>query len=108
MEFTSKVGNEAEPMILALTSDGGLLDFADLSDVVLRVRLKNEPSGTVTEYAVAEYTDDPENFNAEVTHNGWQGLSPGKYIAHVRATVNGETVFFPPDEFISIHLLRGL
>lgn len=108
--WTSKVGATAKPLLLSLTNNGVLMDFADITNPVFRMRLRSSETGWV-EFEVTAYDDTenvPARYNAQVVFGDWSEVTEGVYIGEVDATINGDDVSFPDDGYITLKFLGGV
>lgn len=96
--WTSRIGDTAKTLLLALAQDDVLLDFADFESVELRMRLRSDPAADIFVFPVTAYAGGNPDYNAEVVFE-FDTLVAGLYSAEVVATLTGGTVVtFPDDE----------
>lgn len=99
--WTSKIGNEAEHLRLALANDSALVTFGDLAGPdgtgapQFRCRLRNAENSTAHSFDVIAYADPDEVFNAEVVFTFDSLTEPGIYVCEIDATIDGVPVSFP-------------
>jgi hypothetical protein len=105
--WISKIGATGKPLVLGLTNAGTLVNFADLTAPVLRMRSKTYlDAGVALEFPVTIYSDsnEPAQYNAQVVFD-FTNIVPGDYVADVLTMIAGVAVKFPDDTWIHIRFL---
>ena len=109
--WITKQGATGRPLLLGLMVADALIDFADLTTPVLRIRRKTSALAAALEFVVTSYTDTfntPALYNAQVVFTDWSDLTQGEYIADVVADYEGELTMWPDDSYIGIRILQGV
>lgn len=116
IEWTSKIGNEAKPFRVGLTSGGALVTFASLTGPggtgAPQLRLRYRNTGDVLSFDLAAYADPetPAQFNAQrfFTADDFTAIAAvgtGIWIAEVDAELAGLDITFPDDRHPLIRFL---
>lgn len=114
MPWTTKIGNSAKTLVLALANDGVLVSFGSLSGPggvgAPQLRIRRKSGETVLSFDLEAYAGADPDYNAQrvFTADDFGAIDPGLYIAEVDARISGQDVTFPDDGFLELRFLRGL
>lgn len=116
IEWTSKIGNEAKPFRVSLTTDGTPVAFASLTGPggsgvpQLRLRLRENAAAAVLSFDLSAYADPDGVYNAQrfFTDADFAAITPGIYVAEIDAELSGRDVTFPDDRHALIRFLPSV
>lgn len=92
-----KVSALAHPLLLLLEHNDAQVAFVDLSDIVIRFRLRTDDAEDAVEGAGSFAASADADYTLAYTWHADDPATPGVYVVEVIATLDGTETVFPAD-----------